>query len=89
MINITAVHTVGTEGHEHIGRLRWINPSTDKTGENSRQEIVDWIRDEDGSAVVRDARGSVAVGVVNATPPYLRTHADGRWTDNLLYLPRF
>lgn len=32
---------------------------------------------------------TVRVGVVNATPKYIRTYADGTWTDNLLALPRF
>jgi hypothetical protein len=46
---------------------------------------------EGGGAVrARDAYGDdVAVGVVEATPPYIRTHADGVWTDNLLSLPRY
>lgn len=30
-------------GHEHIARLRWINPGDNTTGENSRAQIVDWI----------------------------------------------
>ena len=36
---------------------------------------------------VRDSRGNRAeVGWVNANPPYIRTHADGVVTDNLLSL---
>jgi hypothetical protein len=31
----------------------------------------------------------VNVGVVNATPPYIKTYADEVWTDNLLALPRY
>lgn len=89
MINITAIHMVGGEGHEYIGRLRWINPETDESGESSCQEIVDWLQDDQNQAYVRDARGSVPVGVVKANPPYLRTYADGNWTNNLLSLPRF
>ncbi len=27
--------------------------------------------------------------VVNANPPYIQTYADGKQTDNLLYLPRY
>jgi hypothetical protein len=39
---------------------------------------------------VRGSDGSdVAVGVVDASPPYIRTYADGNWTDNLLALPRY
>jgi len=42
-----------------------------------------------GQAFVTDGVRSVAVGVVHANPPYIRTYADGVWTDNLLALPRF
>jgi hypothetical protein len=27
------------------------------------------------------------IEVVQATPPYVQTHADGRWSNNLLALP--
>ena len=38
-----------------------------------------------------DGTREVQVGVVHPQygPPYLRTHADGVWTDNLLALPRY
>lgn len=90
MIYVTEVHmSVGGSGHEHIADVRWRDPADDKTGESSRAKMVEFI--EGGGAVrVRDAFGDdVAVGVVKATPPYLRTHADGVWTDNLLSLPRY
>jgi hypothetical protein len=90
MIYITAVHMSGGAGHEHIGAVRWRNPTTGNTGENTRAEMVDWIKNKGGDARVRDDAGNdVRVGVVNATPPYLRTFADGVWTDNLLALPRY
>ena len=50
--------------------------------------MVDWI-EKGGVAKVTDGRNTVDVGVVNATPKYIRTHADGKPTDNLLYLPRY
>jgi hypothetical protein len=52
---------------------------------------VTWVEDENGKAYVEDARGNRA-DVLVVTPTYgakyLRTYADGRWTDNLLALPR-
>ena len=42
-----------------------------------------------GTGLLGVLAGTVKVGVVDATPPYLRTHADGVWTDNLLALPRY
>ena len=89
MVYITAVHMVGTPANEHIGAVRWRNPTSGTTGENSRESMVVWIRDKNGEARVAEGQGSVQVGVVDDDPPYLRTHADGRWTDNLLALPRY
>jgi len=42
-----------------------------------------------GNSVYVQAGPDVRVGVVDATPPYLRTYADGNWNNNLLSLPRF
>jgi hypothetical protein len=90
MVYITAVHMSGGTGHEHIVSVRWRNPSSGKTGQNTRAEMVDWIQNKQGDARVKDSRGNeVRVGVVNASPPYLRTYADKVWTDNLLSLPRY
>jgi hypothetical protein len=89
MIYIYAVKLSGGASHEHIAAVRWKNPDTGKTGQNGRTEMVGWIRDEDGKAYVCGNSHLARVGVVDATVPYLRTHADGVWSDNLLALPRF
>jgi copper oxidase (laccase) domain-containing protein len=89
MIHIHAVRLSGGTGHEHITRVRWKNPDTSKTGENTRAEMVDWIKNKNGAAYVCGGGHLARVLVVNAKPPYIRTHADGVWTDNLLALPRF
>lgn len=81
----------GGTGHEHITRLWWTNPGTSKTGNNTRAELVAWIENEGGKAYVEDGAGHRAdVGVVAPAygSKYLRTHADGKWTNNLLSLPR-
>jgi uncharacterized protein DUF3892 len=90
-IRMTAIRLSGGQGHEHIVRLWWTDPADGDSGDNSRAEIVAWIEGKNGKAYVEDARGNRAdVGVV--TPQvgakYLRTYADGRWTNNLLALPR-
>jgi hypothetical protein len=90
-IRVTAIRLSGGTAHEHIVRLWWTNPGTGKSGDNSRQEIVDWIEKEDGKAYVEDSKGNRAdVGVVtpNVGAKYLRTYRDKVWTDNLLALPR-
>ena len=91
VIKVTAVHMTGSRTrHEHIAEVKWTNPQTSVSGNSTRAEMVKWIRDENGIAKVYGRDGSVAqVGVVDATPPYIRTYADGNWNDNLLALPRY
>jgi len=89
VIDMTAVHmSAGGSRHEHIDSLRWRNPEDGQTGENSRDEIVKWINGG-GKAYVVAGTLRVEVRVVNATPPYVQTYADGVWQDNLLALPRY
>ena len=90
-IRITHIRQAGGTGHEHIAHLWWTNPASGKTGDNTRAQIVSWIEDKHGKAYVEDGLGNRAdVGVVTPASgsKYLRTYADGRWTDNLLALPR-
>ena len=81
---------VGGDQHEHIGSVRWRNPATNATGEATRATMVKWIN-EGGVAKVQGTSGApdATIGVVNGTPPYIRTYADSRWTNNLLSLPRY
>jgi len=88
MVLITAVHTEGGYGHEHIASVRWRNPSTSKVGESSRREMVEFINQNDaGAAKVTDGVHTVNVGVFK--DKWLRTYADGTWSDNLLALPKY
>jgi len=90
-IRITAIRLSGGNTHEHIVHLWWTTPSTGETGDNSRAEIVAWIENENGKAYVEDHLGhrvDVRVVVPAVGAKYLRTIADGVWTDNLLALPR-
>jgi Protein of unknown function (DUF3892) len=90
MVYVTEIHmSLGGSAHQHIADVRWRNATSGEIGESSRAKMVEFI-DGGGVARVRDARGDdVAVGVVKATPPYIRTYADGIWTDNLLSLPPY
>lgn len=89
MIYITAIHLEGGNRHEHIAEVKWRNPTEGTTGASSRALMVDWIKNKKGDAQVTDGRNTAQVGVVDASPPYLRTHADRKWTDNLLALPKY
>ena len=87
-IYITARHMVGGSEHQHIAEVKWKKHSTGESDQSTRSTMVDWI-EGGGDARVADGSSFVSVGVVNASPKYLRTHADGKWTDNLLALPEF
>ena len=88
MIEITAVRMSGGR-HEHITDLRWRNPTDGEVGVSTRTEMVHFLAQQNGQAYVKDGIGAVEVHVVQANPPYVQTYRDGRWTDNLLALPRF
>jgi len=78
----------GGQNHEHISEVRWKNPETGESNTSTRQQMVEWIN-KGGRALVTDGARVVEVRVVDADPPYIRTWADGVWTDNLLALPRY
>jgi Protein of unknown function (DUF3892) len=91
MIQITAIRLQGTAEHEHIAAVQWRNLQTGVTGESTREAVVSWLEESKANqAVVANGTSWVYVGVVRAAgrPAYLRTHADGKWSDNLLALPR-
>jgi hypothetical protein len=89
MVYITAIHLEGGVDHQHITRVRYRESTSSSTQETSRAEMVVWIRDKGGDARVAGHGTEAKVVVVNANPPYLRTEANGRPSDNLLSLPRF
>ena len=80
---ITCITLSGGGTHEHITHIGFSNGVR-----WSKQEGVNFLRINGNSLFVSDQRGSVEVGIVAGTPPYLRTYADGRYTDNLLALPQ-
>ena len=91
-IRITCInkdHGNHANPHEAITTLGWINQQTGQTGLSSRLDIYNWI-EKGGEAIVHDRyNNTVKVGtaVTASGTKYVRTHADGKWTDNLLSLP--
>lgn len=82
--------SAGGSDHTHIAWVKWKNPDSGKSGESTRETIIDWISNKGGSAYVCGRNAHIArVGVVKSSPPYIRTYADGNWSDNLLALPRY
>lgn len=86
---ITAVRLASNGTHAwHITDVWWLEPSQGISNVCAVATMVDHIRK--GNAVrVGGPSGPVAVQVVDASPPYLRTQADRTVADNLLSLPRF
>jgi hypothetical protein len=79
----------GGWSNQHIVMVKWISDQDSSVGESTREVMVDWIGNRGGYAYVQGSSALSQVGVVHAAPPYLRTHADGIWNDNLLALPTF
>jgi hypothetical protein len=76
--------------HEHIESVRCINEPGGATTIDTVAAMVQFI-DGAGYAYTLSGSAHARVGVVRPTGgrPYIRTYADGTWTDNLLSLPRF
>jgi hypothetical protein len=87
MVEVTAVPLKRRSRAHRIGQME--EPRNRQHGENTRQTMVEWERNQGGRAYVSYGTRAVEVGVVNDTPPYIGTYADGVWTDNLLALPRY
>lgn len=83
------VRMVGGTQHQHIAEVKWRNPADSKVGQSTREQMVTYIRGQKGVVKVTDGKNTVDVGVYETDPPHIQTHADGKWTDNLLALPRF
>ncbi|HKO20074.1 MAG TPA: DUF3892 domain-containing protein [Acidobacteriaceae bacterium] len=86
---VTAVRMSAGSSHQHIAAVRWLNPNSGIAGTNDTASVIEWLGKPGAVATVAGEEGPATVGVVKASPPYLRTYADGEWTDNLLALPRF
>lgn len=67
------------EGITHLGGPKW---------KWTRQQVIDSINAKTNTffTMVGGRRANIAV-VNGPNGPYLRTHADGVWNDNLLALP--
>jgi hypothetical protein len=90
LIEIAAVRLDGGDDHEHITDVLWQSASS--YGVSTREALVDWLNaGNQNRAVVEGQEERVPLLVVEAPghAPYVRTYADGAWTDHLLGLQRF
>ncbi len=76
--------------HEAISQYGWFNETTQESGVASRDEMVDFMK-KGGSAYVKDSFGNQAFCRLRQNiygTEFLQTITDGKWSDNLLSLPR-
>jgi hypothetical protein len=79
------LRVLGVE-QEHIAEVRWRSPSDGKTVSQG-ETMFSSSSTSNGAVNVTDGINTVSVGV--SREKWLRTHADGKWTDNPLVLPRY
>jgi Protein of unknown function (DUF3892) len=85
---VTAVHMGGGNDHQHIAQIRWLDCGNSTSQTMNLANAIAWL-EKGNQLLVADGDGPAAVQVVHAKPPYIRTAANGQWTDNLLALPRY
>lgn len=90
MIQIFCINKEGGhhyDPHEGISRFGWVNDQTSERGFSTRIEMVSYL-ERGGKAYVRDRFGGTAMLVVRVRlgRKYVKTVANGRETDNLLFL---
>jgi hypothetical protein len=91
-IEITNIRFTGTaKNHESISHYRWRNIATGGFGTSDKATLVAWVATAGNRAFVSANSLRAEVGVVRPSQrvPFLRTRADGSWSDNLLALPLF
>jgi hypothetical protein len=80
----------GVADHQHLRRVRWRVPDSQQEGGATVEEMIELIRAHALVYVSEELFDRRAiVRVVDATPPYIRAWARGRWGNDLLALPRF
>lgn len=93
-VRITAIRKDNgnhTNPNEAISMYRWVNELNGRTGDSTRQAMVQWMENEKGAAYVSTGNSKVwcYVNVSARGVKFLQTHADNRWSNNLLSLPEF
>ena len=91
-VRITCISKAGgnhENPHVAISDLGWINEATNASGNSTRLQMYDFIKNQGSSAYVRDKYNNT-IGVyateTSMGTKYVRTYSDKVWTDNLLAL---
>ena len=89
MILITHVHFDNGETHKHISRFKWEGTTSQKKGESTLSEMIEHIKKHPETVYTRDGENYAEILIIDDTPRYLRSQADGVLGNNLLNLPLF
>lgn len=86
---ITHVRLHGGRDHRHITDVQWTENG--ETGTSTTAEMVRHLRRHPDDVWVKVGHMEIKVAIVQPTDhePFLRTIADGQWSDNLLALAPF
>ncbi|MGN7948540.1 DUF3892 domain-containing protein [Microbacterium sp. 22215] len=90
-IEITHVRFDGQRrAPEVIVAYQWVSRDNGSSGQSDKPTLVAWVA-EGNKVYVGNGANQVNVGVVDPSrgAAYLRTHADGRYNNNLENLPTF
>ena len=89
-VQFTAIHLEGGAGHESIANLKAKDPATNATYQDTKANWVTFI-ERGNIGFVHDNYGNTVSVLVrtNGVTKWLQTVADGKWTDNLLALPKY
>jgi hypothetical protein len=88
MVQITSVHLVGEDSHEHIQSVTWVNPANEEKGTTNLQAMITWLRGG-GEATVSVGGRTEQVQVVEGDSPHIQAFSGGVSTNSLLALPRY
>ena len=76
---------------QHISQVKYVNRVDATVGTSTVAQVVEFLAPPQPGYADCVSNGGLRteVEVVHASPPYIRSRADGSTTDNLLSLPRF
>jgi hypothetical protein len=82
-VYVTAIRPSTARRHDEITGIRWRDSSNSTSNKMTISQTIAWLRKGNQLIVAGDSKAA-EVRVVDADPPYIRTVADGLYTDSLL-----
>lgn len=90
MYYVVAIRCDPPISEDRIAGVQWLNSTSGLSRKSSTAQFIDWLEKGNHAYVAgHDGRAEIRVVRRAGGAPYLRTAADGSWTDNLRELPRY